>query len=97
MRIVLREQPQKGIPTRKLTSVGKFYEGKDALEIVEAMKSESMFTEFLSLDEYIKIIKTMTRRLYGKRLRVRGKDNYEKAASLIEALREVGLAMEIHD
>lgn len=96
MKIALILAPTKGHPYQKDGgAVGNIYEGKDELDILFKMKSGSMMTDCLTIEEYVKLVKKMVYRFYKKRIRIRGFTNLEKAENLIAVLKALRLAFEI--
>jgi hypothetical protein len=73
---------------------GAEYEGT-AVEVLEHMKSESMFTDAKTIDEYIDFLVENARNFEGKTLAVAGGTTAERAASLLAAFKAAGLAEEI--
>lgn len=73
---------------------GAEYEGSP-VEILEQMKSKSMFTDANTVDEYIDFLVENARKFEGKSLAVAGTTTEERAASLVEALEAAGMAEEV--
>ncbi|MCC6310973.1 MAG: hypothetical protein IT345_08670 [Trueperaceae bacterium] len=73
---------------------GAEYEGSP-VEILEQMKSKSMFTDAKTIDEYIDFLVENARKFEGKSLAVAGATTETRAASLIEALQSAGMAEEV--
>ena len=73
---------------------GAEYEGT-AVEVLEQMKSKSMFTDTKTLDEYIDFLVDTVRKFQGKEVAVTGKTTEERAASLLDGFVAAGLAEEI--
>jgi hypothetical protein len=73
---------------------GAEYEGTP-VEILEQMKSKSMFTDAKTVDEYIDFLVENARKFEGKSLAVAGATTSERAASLVEALLAAGMAEEV--
>lgn len=73
---------------------GAEYEGT-AVEILEQMKSKSMFTDAKTLDEYIDFLVENARKFEGKSLAVAGGTTGERAVSLVDALKAAGMAEEV--
>jgi len=73
---------------------GVEYEGS-AKEILEQMKSKSMFTDAKTIDEYLDFLVENARKFEGKTLAVAGGTTEERAAALLAAFKAAGLAEEI--
>jgi hypothetical protein len=73
---------------------GAEYEGTP-VEILEQMKSKSMFTDAKTVDEYIDFLVENARKFEGKSLTVAGATTEERAASLVKDLKAAGMAEEV--
>lgn len=75
-------------------SDGAEYEGTP-VEILEQMKSKSMFTDFKTLDDYIDFLVENASKFEETDLAIAGETTEERAASLLDAFLAGGMAEEV--
>jgi len=73
---------------------GAEFEGSP-VEILEQMKSGTMFTETKTIDEYIDFLVDTVRKFQSKTVTVAGKTTAERAASLLDGFKAAGMAEEV--
>jgi hypothetical protein len=73
----------------------KTYDAQSAADLFFQLKSESMFTDCLSLDEYFVLVRKTLREFFSVNIKLRGRTESDRAADLLAKLTARGFILEI--
>lgn len=93
MRVLIRNTALDGRP---LEEDGEVFTGATAMDVAQAMKGATLFSDQRDMEDYIDMVLRNAKMLAGVELAVRGDTPEEKAASFLDALIKHGLA-EVQD
>ena len=82
---------------KPLQGEGEIFTGKTALEVVEAMRGATLFSDQSTLEDYFDMLLRNAKMLAGIDLVVKGDTPEEKADSLLASLVDHGLAEVVED
>lgn len=89
MRVRIRDTDLEGKP---LQGEGEIFTGKTCLEVVQAMRGATLFSDQRTLEEYVDMLLRNAKMLAGIDLTVKGDTPEQKAEALIASLVDHGLA-----
>ena len=89
MRVRIKDTDLDGKP---LQGEGKIFTGKTEIEVVQAMRGATLFSDQTTLEDYIDMLLRNAKMLAGIELVVKGDTPKEKAGALLATLIDHGLA-----